>query len=72
MKKGFGLLELIFVIVIAVVLFMMFGHKSGRDNPFEEVKKVNTQKEMAEQKIKEIEDIQKSVRKIDRIREEDF
>lgn len=67
MKKAFGVLELLIVVVIAILLFFMcFKSDKGRLNPFEDNAKINTQKEMINDKIYEIEktkDLRKQIEK---------
>lgn len=55
MKKGVGLVELLFaVIVIVIIYFTCFNQNGGKVDPFADNQRVNTQKQMANEKIKEI------------------
>ncbi|MBD5401692.1 hypothetical protein HDR58_02665 [bacterium] len=57
MKKAFGVLELLIVVVIAIIVyFTCFNHGYGRSNPFDDNAKVNNQKELIDEKIQKIED----------------
>lgn len=57
MKKAVGLLELLIVIVvITVVYFTCFHSNYGRSNPFDDNVKMNSQREIIDTKIQEIED----------------
>lgn len=63
MKKGFGLLELLIVVIIVLVLyFTCFHSNSGRKNPFDDNDRSNSQQEIINDKIKEIDDT-KALRK---------
>lgn len=56
MKKAFGILELLIVIIIAIVVyFTCFNHKYGRLNPFDDNSKIEEQSQMIDDKIQDIE-----------------
>lgn len=57
MKKAFGMIELLFVlIVIIVIYFTCFHSQYGRSNPFaDNVKQIKTKQEVINDKINEIE-----------------
>lgn len=55
MKKAFGILELLIVVIIAIVVyFTCFHHKYGRSNPFDDNSKIE-QSQMIDDKIQDIE-----------------
>ena len=57
MRKAFGLVEILIVlIIILVVYFTCFHPKNGRSNPFEEVTEVKTKQEIVNKNVKELED----------------
>lgn len=72
MKKAFGLLDLLFVIIIGIILFAICQPRAGRDNPFEEYKKTNSQKEAVNQKLQEIENTKKLKEQIEKNLKEQF
>lgn len=56
MKKALGVLELLIVqIIIIVVYFTCFSNGSKNLNPFDDNARVQTQKEIVNDKIKDIE-----------------
>ncbi len=56
MKKAFGVLELLIVVVIITVLYFTCFHSNyGRSNPFDDNAKVNSQKELVDKKVQEVE-----------------
>ena len=56
MKRAFGVLELLIVLVVIIIVYFSFFHNQyGRDNPFADNSKVNSQQELIDTKIKEIE-----------------
>jgi len=56
MKKAFGMLEFLIVIVIITVLyFSCFHSKYGRSNPFDDNAKIQTEQEVINDKIQDIE-----------------
>ena len=56
MKKAFGILELLIVVIIAIVVyFTCFHHKYGRSNPFDDNSKIEQQSQMIDDKIQDIE-----------------
>ncbi len=56
MKKAFGILELLIVVIIAIVVyFACFHHKYGRSNPFDDNSKIEQQSQMIDDKIQDIE-----------------
>ncbi|MBE7712540.1 MAG: prepilin-type N-terminal cleavage/methylation domain-containing protein [Cyanobacteria bacterium SIG26] len=59
MQKGFGLFELLIVIFIIVVLYvtMFFGKKSPVDKYIEHSTQVQTQQQLINDKIQEIENL---------------
>lgn len=57
MKHAFGVLELLIVVVIIVIIyFTCFHSQYGRKNPFDDNSRINSQQEMIDTKIQEIED----------------
>lgn len=63
MKKAFGLLEvLIILIIVLLVYFSCFHSHKYKRNPFDDNAKVNSQQEIIDDKIKNIED-SKALRK---------
>lgn len=63
MKKAFGLLESLIVIVVVIILYFTCFHSNfGRKNPFDDNAKLNSQQEIVDDKIKDIED-SKALRK---------
>ncbi len=57
MKKAVGLLELLIVLVVIIVVYFTCFHSNyGRSNPFDDNVKINSQKEIIDTKIQEIED----------------
>ena len=55
MKKAFGVLELLIVVIIAIVVyFTCFHHKYGRSNPFDDNSKIEQQSQMIDDKIQDI------------------
>ncbi len=57
MKKAVGLLELLIVLVVIIVVYFTCFHPNyGRSNPFDDNVKINSQKEIIDTKIQEIED----------------
>ena len=56
MKKAFGMLELLIVAVIVIVLYFTCFHSNyGRSNPFDDNARINSQKEIVDKKVKEVE-----------------
>ena len=56
MKKAFGILELLIVVIIAIVVyFTCFHHKYGHSNPFDDNSKIEQQSQMIDDKIQDIE-----------------
>ena len=56
MKYAFGVLELVIVIVVITILYFTCFHSNyGRSNPFEDNSRVNTQSQLIDDKIKDIE-----------------
>ena len=56
MKYAFGVLELVIVIVIITILYFTCFHSNyGRSNPFDDNSRVNTQSQLIDDKIKDIE-----------------
>lgn len=56
MKKGFGAIELIFVFIIAIVVyFLCYKDQNGRLNPFEETKNTRSKQEVVESKLQQLE-----------------
>lgn len=57
MKKAFGLVEILIVVVILVIVYFTCFHSSyGRKDPFDDNSQVNTKSEMIEESIMDIED----------------
>ena len=57
MKKAFGLLELLIVIVVIIILYFTCFHSNfGKRNPFDDNAKLNSQQEIVDDKIKDIQD----------------
>lgn len=57
MKEAVGVLELLIVIIIILVLyFTCFHSKYGRENPFDDNQRINSQQELIDSKIQEIEE----------------
>ncbi len=57
MKKAFGVLELLIVIVVITVLYFTCFHSNyGRSNPFDDNVRMNNQKEIIDERVQEIED----------------
>ncbi len=66
MKKAFGLVEILIVCVVIIILFVIcLKPNSSRNNPFEELKEVNTQSQIIDEKIKTIEDTKALKNKIE-------
>jgi len=59
MKKAAGILELLIVLVIIIVLYFSFlhGNQYGRKNPFDDGAKVQSQQELIDKKIDEIQHV---------------
>lgn len=56
MKKAFGMLELLIVAVIVIVLYFTCFHSNyGRSNPFDDNVRINSQKEIVDKKVQEVE-----------------
>ena len=56
MKYAFGVLELVIVIVVITILYFTCFHSNyGRSNPFDDNSRVNTQSQLIDDKIKDIE-----------------
>lgn len=56
MKRAFGVLELLIVIVVIIVIYFSFFHSQyGRKNPFDDNSRVNSQQELIDSKIQDIE-----------------
>lgn len=56
MKKAFGVLELLIVLVIIIVIyFTCFQNGTKNLNPFDDSARIKTQKEIVNDKIKDIE-----------------
>ena len=63
MRKALGLVEVLLVLVVVVgVYFMCFHPKYGRSNPFADNQKIKTQRQLVDDKLKDIEDA-KALRK---------
>lgn len=57
MKKAFGMVEILLVLVIVVAIyFISFHSKYGRSNPFADNQKIKTQQQLVDDKLKDIED----------------
>lgn len=66
MKKGFGVIELIFVVIVAIVIyFLCYKGQSGRSNPFEEVRNTRTKQEVVESKLQQLEKTKNLKRQIE-------
>lgn len=66
MKKAFGMVEILLVIVVIITLyFTCFHSKYGRSNPFDDNSNLNSQQEMVDNKIKDIEDTKALKKKIE-------
>lgn len=66
MRKAFGLLELLIVLVIGIIIyFMCIQPNYGNKNPFDDRARVNTQKEIINDKIQDIEKTQEIKRQIE-------
>ena len=73
MKKAFGLIELLIVVIIIItVYFTCFRSSYGRSNPFEEQTRVKTQQQVVEDKIQQIEDTKALQKKIENNLNEEF
>ncbi len=55
-KQAFGIIQLLFVIVICYLIFTVLHPKIGRNNPFEEVTNTNTKVETVSDNKSEIEE----------------
>jgi len=67
MKKAFGILELLIVIIIAfVIYFTCFNTHYGRKNPFDDNSEINSKQEIIEDKIREIENSKATKRQIEK------
>lgn len=56
MKRAFGVVELLIIIVVGIVIYFSFFHgQYGRKNPFDDNSRVNSQQELIDSKIQEIE-----------------
>ncbi len=63
MRKAFGAVELLLVIVVITILYFTCFHSNyGRSNPFDDNAKINSQQEVIDDKIQQIEDT-KALRK---------
>lgn len=63
MKKAIGLVEILVVVVILTVLYFTCFHSNyGRKNPFDDNAKINSQQEIIDDKINDIENT-KALRK---------
>ena len=63
MKKAVGMVEILLVLVVVVAIyFMCFHPKYGRANPFADNQKIQTQQQLVDDKLKDIEDA-KALRK---------
>ena len=63
MKKAVGMVEILLVLVVVVAIyFMCFHSKYGRANPFADNQKIQTQQQLVDDKLKDIEDA-KALRK---------
>ena len=57
MKKAIGILEILVVLVILLVLvFLVFNPKSSKPNPIQELKEVQTNTQIIDDKIDEIQE----------------
>jgi competence protein ComGC len=56
MKKGAGLFEILIILIVIIVCFMCFKPSVGRKNPFEEIKNVNNQSDIIDEKVRSIEE----------------
>ena len=66
MRKAFGAIELLLVIVVIIILyFTCFRSHYGRSNPFDDNAKLNSQQEIIDDKIQEIEDTKALRKKIE-------
>lgn len=56
MKRAFGLAEILIVgILILTVYLICFHQKYGRSNPFSDNEKINSQQQLVDEKLKDIE-----------------
>lgn len=63
MRKAFGTVELLLVIIVIIILYFTCFHSNyGRSNPFDDNAKVKSQQELIDDKIQQIED-SKALRK---------
>ncbi len=63
MRRAFGVLELLIVLVVIIVIYFSFFHSQyGRKNPFDDNYRVNSQQELIDSKIQDIEN-SKAIRK---------
>jgi type II secretory pathway pseudopilin PulG len=73
MKKAFGLIELLVVILIALgVYYMGFSSKYGRKNPFDDNAQIKNQQEMINEKLEEIENTKALKQRIENNLKEDY
>lgn len=63
MRKAFGLLELLIVLIVIIIIYFTCFHSNfGRKNPFDDNARINSQQQIVDDKIKDIEDT-KALRK---------
>ena len=56
MRKAFGAVELLLVIVVITILYFTCFHSNyGRSNPFDDNAKINSQQEVIDDKVQQIE-----------------
>lgn len=56
MKQAFGVLELLVVVVIIIIIYFTCFHSPyGRKDPFNDKARINSQQEIIDDKIQEIE-----------------
>ncbi len=74
MKKAFGVLELLIVIIIAITLYftVFAGNKYGRKNPFDDGANLNSQQKIINDKIDEIENTKELKHKIEENLNKDY
>jgi type II secretory pathway pseudopilin PulG len=73
MKKAFGLIELLIVIIIILCVYYSGAlSKYGRKNPFDDNARVQSQKQVIDEKLEEIENSKALKQKIENNLNEDY
>ena len=75
MKRAFGLVEIIIVVVLMIVLyFTCFAgvSKNGRQNPFSDGQDVKSRQELVDEKVRQIEDTKALKQKIEQNLQEGY